>query len=186
MPRLVVIGILFGSLLLIASTGVGQEKTKDKSSDADASPNKATPADYRKLASIGSYTGKVSMGGKTVSFKIDDADYRKALKNAAKAKTPAEQKAATAQVERQFAALKWALGKEFVLDLEPKATLRKLHAPTVEFDSKGFPKTTKLTGPPYPATPEDFGGDYMTKIEFGALKNGKPTVRSALVDNKQW
>lgn len=180
MKRLLSIALLLPSLIVLSSMVAGQEEKDERPS------KKAEPADYKKLATIrpASFHGKVSVTAKTVAFRIDDADYRKQLKKAASLPNPVQQKAAMAAVERQFASLKWALGKDFELELSDKVVMRKTKY-EFEYDEKGNPKPVPpAIGGTYPAKVEDFG-DWPTTVTFGAMKNGKPTAVRLVVDNSK-
>lgn len=182
MKRLIPFLFLLPGLMLLSDEVVGQEKK-------GAKPGvKATPDDYRRLAALRSYTGKVSVGPKSVTFKIDDSAYMAELKIAAAVQPIAAQKFAVARVDQKYAGSKWALGKEFELDYAEKFALRRKNVP-FEYDEKGFPKVNKIVAgsgglPGYPAKLEDFSGDAISTVTFGALKEGKPTVVMVYVDNK--
>jgi hypothetical protein len=156
---------------------------------------KFSPEDYKKLAKLTSYTGKVTgVGAKTVTFRVDDSDYQNKLKWAQGLPSAAQQKTELSKIEAQYAAVKFALGKEFELEFAPKASLRKVRVP-FEYDDKGNPKKysaadlAKLKGagnlPGYIAKAEDFTPGSMATATFGPRsKDGKPTVTMLIVDNK--
>lgn len=182
MNRLLSIAVLVASVTLVSRSAlVGQDDPKD-----DRPAKVATPEDYKRLAALSppTYRGKVSVTPKGVAFRIDDSEYRRQLKYAATQGKPAEQKAAIAAVERQFASVKWALGKEFLLELSEKVVLRKTRF-EFEYDDKGNPKKMPAAeGGTYPAKIEDFG-DYPTTVTFGKMKDGKPTAARLVVDNSK-
>ncbi|MEI7684305.1 MAG: hypothetical protein WCL32_04710 [Planctomycetota bacterium] len=180
MKRFIPFLVLAAALMALSGGVIGQEKKGRPGT-------KATPEDYRRLAALRTYTGKVSVGPKSVTIKFDDSAYMADLK-AATALPIAQQKIAMAKVEQKYLPSKWALGKEFELDLSDKCALRRKNLP-FEYDEKGFPKVSKVgpgSGglPGYPAKMEDFGADAITTVTFGAMKDGKPTVAMIYVDNK--
>lgn len=166
--------------LVLATAATGQDK-KDKAGEPP------TDADYRRLATMKKYTGQVSVGPKSVRFRIDNSAYVAELRQAAALPTLVAQKQAIYKVEQKYAPLKWALGKEFELPYHEKVSLRKKNIP-FEYDEKGFPKTNKLVpnvgGPGYPAKLDDFSSDAVTIVTFGPLLDGKPTALMLYVENK--
>jgi hypothetical protein len=184
MKKLVAVAVCLAAVW--SSVHIGQEEEKRY--------RKAGPDDYKKLAKLGSYTGKLAgVGAKSVTFRIDDTDYQARLKWA-QGLPAAQQKQALSQVETQYAQVKWALGKEFEIEFADKIALRKLHLP-FEYDDKGNPKKytaadlAKLKGtgghPGYVAKPEDFTPGALATATFSrATKEGRPTVAVLIVDNK--
>jgi hypothetical protein len=187
MSRLVAIALCLPLPIILSGATLGQEAAKPV--------KKASVDDHKKLAKLGSYTGKLAgIGPKSVTFHFDDTEYLKKLKVAQALPNAAQQKAAVNQVEAQFANVKWALGKDFEFEFADRVALRKQNLP-FEYDDKGNPKKytsgemAKLKGigglPGYVAKHEDFTPGAMTTATFGrSFKDGKPTVSMLMVDNK--
>lgn len=184
MRRVLPFLLLLPALIAMTAAVTGQEKTIGKGKPGV----KATPDDYKRLAALRTYTGHVSVGPKSVSFKIDDSAYMAELKIATAMPNIAAQKAAVARVDQKYAASKWALGKEFELEFADKIALRRKNQP-FEYDAKGNPKVSNVAAgagglPGYPAKIEDFSSESVSTVTFGAMKNGKPTATMIYVDNK--
>jgi hypothetical protein len=188
MKRLVAFALLIPLAAVVSGAVSGQEEEKQKRI------KKGSPEDYKKLAKLGSYTGKLSgVGARSVTFRVDDSEYQAKLQWAQGLPSAAQKKVEISKLEAKYAGVKWALGKEFELPFAEKFALRKLNLP-FEYDDKGNPKKysaadlAKLKGgnlPGYIAKVEDFAPGAMATATFGpATKEGKPTVRILLVDNK--
>ncbi len=186
MRNLLVVALNLSVLGLVVGLAVGQDEGKPS--------KKASPKDYENIARKGSYTGKLSgVGPKTVSFRVDDADYQAKLKWARERPTPAAQKVEIAKVEAAFASVKAVLGREFEFEFAEKVELRKADLP-FEFGDNGRPKTytaaqlTKLKGNPglpgFVAQTEDFTPGATAVATFGKVVNGKPTVVRLILDNR--
>jgi len=175
--------LIFGSgvlaLLLLLPDGAEGQKKDNKNT---ASP--ATPQDYQAIRNYTEVTAKVVFAdesSKTLAFRVETPQ----LQGGANKNQPRRNRGRP-YVNKNIKVV--MVGKDFELEVQDKATVRKLFVAT-EYDDKGFLKedaeeTRQLRAKGFlPATYEDIKSGMVAKLYLTAPRNGgadgkaRPTVR---------